>query len=117
MKKLLLLAALLAFATTALAGTNGGLGGAFGRIGAGARAKALGNAYTGLGAGTSAIYFNAGALPFLGGPQFAATTSRMALDRRLRLPRLRRAHQTQSRAGKARRKCGCGSRLAACRCG
>ncbi len=83
MKKILLLAALLAFAASAYADTNGGLGGAFGRIGAGARAKALGNAYTGLGAGTSAIYFNAGALPFLGGPQFAATTSRMALDRRL----------------------------------
>jgi hypothetical protein len=83
MKKTLLLATLLVFAISAFADTNGGLGGAFGRIGAGARARALGNAFTGLGAGPSAIYFNAGALPFQPRPQFAATTSRMAFDRRL----------------------------------
>jgi hypothetical protein len=83
MKKIILLFALLGIGLSASAGTNGGLGGAFTRVGAGARAKALGNAFTGLADGPAAIYFNAGELSFQQRPQFIATTSRMALDRRL----------------------------------
>ncbi|MBI5060313.1 hypothetical protein HZB60_11105 [candidate division KSB1 bacterium] len=69
------------FASSAFAGTNGGLAGAFGRVGAGARAKAMGNAYTGLAEGISALYFNPGALPFQDRPQFGISASKMALDR------------------------------------
>jgi len=65
------------------ADTNGGFAGAFARLGAGARAKALGDAYTGLADGPSAIYFNPGALPFASRYEFSATTARMALDRSL----------------------------------
>jgi hypothetical protein len=81
MKKLICTLIILFLATTAFAGTNGGLGGAFGRMGAGARAKALGNAYTGLAEGTSAIYFNPGALPFAKRREFSASASSMSLDR------------------------------------
>jgi hypothetical protein len=67
--------------TTAFAGTNGGFGGAFSRMGAGARAKAMGNAYTGLADGPAAIYFNPGALPFALNREFTANATSMALDR------------------------------------
>jgi hypothetical protein len=79
----LILIALLIAASPALSGTNGGLGGSFARIGAGARAKAMGNAYTGLAEGTSAIYFNPGALSYGETMMFTATTSQMAFDRSL----------------------------------
>jgi len=83
MKTLTSFIALLTFVCAAIAGTNGGTAGAFARIGAGARAKALGNAYTGLAQGPSAVYFNPGALPFQIKREVAATTARLALDRRL----------------------------------
>ena len=83
MKKLVAIAALLTFAVTAFADTNGGMAGAFARIGAGARAKGLGGAFTGVGQGPAAIYFNPGALPFGQGPEFTANLSKMALDRSL----------------------------------
>lgn len=83
MKRHLVIIALLAFAASSFAGTNGGLGGAFARIGAGTRAKAMGNAYTAVAEGPSAIYFNPGALPFAQKPEFNATIARMALDRSL----------------------------------
>ena len=72
---------LLIVASACFAGTNGGLAGAFGRVGAGARAKAMGNAYTGLAEGVSALYFNPGALPFQESSQFGISASKMALDR------------------------------------
>lgn len=81
MNKFFVILATLAAAACALAGTNGGTAGAFSRVGAGARAKAMGNAYTGLAAGPAAIYFNPGALPFGGGPEFTAATAQLALDR------------------------------------
>jgi hypothetical protein len=82
MKKLLFI--LLMFSvTSAFADTNGGYGGAFARVGAGARARAMGGAFTGLAQGPSAIFYNPGALSFLGGPEFSASTSKMALDRRV----------------------------------
>src|SRR3989339_139964 len=83
MKKTSLVIALLCVTIIAQAGPNGGLGGSFARVGAGARAKARENAFTGLGEGTSAIYFNPAALPFGKSATFTATTSRMALDRSL----------------------------------
>ncbi len=63
------------------AGTNGGFAGAFGRMGVGARAKALGDAFTGYANGPEAIYFNPGALPFLETREFSSAMSVMALDR------------------------------------
>jgi hypothetical protein len=82
-KNTLVIIALLCVTMISQAGTNGGLAGSFARVGAGARAKAMGNAYTGIGEGTSAIYFNPAALPFGKSAMFTATTSRMALDRSL----------------------------------
>jgi hypothetical protein len=83
MKKIVVIAVTFVFATSSFAGTNGGLGGAFARMGAGARAKALGNAYVAVAEGPSAIYFNPGALPFAQKREFNATLAHMALDRRL----------------------------------
>jgi hypothetical protein len=83
MKKIIVVISLFALTLTASAGTNGGMAGAFARIGAGARAKGLGGAYTGVGVGPAAIYFNPGALPFGSGPEFSANVSKMALDRSL----------------------------------
>jgi hypothetical protein len=82
MKKLLVIILLFTFGTT-YADTNGGFAGAFARMGAGARARAMGGAYTGLAEGPAAIYYNPGALPFLPKREFMAMTSKMALDRRL----------------------------------
>jgi hypothetical protein len=84
MKKILILPVLvLVMAGSCLAGSDGGFAGAFARLGAGARAKAMGNAYTAVADGPSAIYFNPGALPFQKSLEFNAATSHMALDRRL----------------------------------
>lgn len=84
MKKLhSILLLLFVLSSLSLAETDGGLAGAFARLGAGARAKALGNAYTGLAQGPSAIYFNPGALPFAQKYEFSATTAHMAMDRSL----------------------------------
>jgi hypothetical protein len=84
MKKILILPLLiLTIAGSSLAGSDGGFAGAFARMGAGARAKAMGNAYCAVADGPSAIYFNAGALPFQKNLEFNAATSHMALDRRI----------------------------------
>ncbi len=64
-----------------IAATTGGTAGAFARVGAGARAKAMGNAYTGFAEGPSALYFNPGALPYLNGPEASATATKMDFDR------------------------------------
>ena len=77
-----LLAVLLA-AMPLFAGTNGGFGGAFSRMGAGARAKAMGNAFTGLADGPAAVYFNPAAISFHSERAFSATLTDMSLDRRL----------------------------------
>ncbi|MBK6767350.1 MAG: hypothetical protein IPG71_13955 [bacterium] len=69
--------------TSALAGTNGGMGGAFTRTGAGVRAQAMGNAYTGVAQGPSALYFNPGALSFQEHSEFNASSRSLALDRRV----------------------------------
>jgi hypothetical protein len=84
MKKFVLIAAAIALtAHSSFADTNGGFGGAFARMGAGTRAKALGNAYTAIAEGPSALYFNPGALPFAPQMEFNASVSNMALDRSL----------------------------------
>lgn len=62
-------------------GTNGGFAGAFGRMGFGARAKGLGDAFTGFAQGPCAVYFNPGGLPFLEVREFSSALSIMALDR------------------------------------
>ncbi|MCL4305209.1 hypothetical protein KJZ99_04795 [bacterium] len=73
----------LLLATSLHAGTNGGLGGAFTRVGAGVRAQAMGNAFTAVAEGPSALYFNPGALPFHTTSEFSASSRSMALDRRV----------------------------------
>jgi hypothetical protein len=81
MKKYLLIASIATLASVSIAGTNGGMAGAFSRMGAGARAKGLGGAYTGVGQGAAAVYFNPAALPFGQAREFSANLSKMALDR------------------------------------
>lgn len=73
----------LLIASSAFAGTNGGLGGAFARMGAGVRAQAMGNAFTGVAQGPSALYFNPGALSFQENSEFNASSRSLALDRRV----------------------------------
>jgi hypothetical protein len=83
MTRLIAILSSLAFAAASFAGTNGGLGGAFARMGAGARAKALGNAYVAVAEGPSVIFFNPAALPFAQKREFNATHASLALDRSL----------------------------------
>ena len=83
MKSFSLIVLIAATVGTSIAGSNGGMAGAFGRVGAGARAKGLGGAYTGVAQGAAAIYYNPGALPFGAGREFTANLSQMALDRTL----------------------------------
>lgn len=78
-----LLLSLLLLASTLFAGTNGGFGGAFTRVGSGVRAQAMGNAFTGVAQGPSALYFNPGALSFQENSEFNASSRSMALDRRV----------------------------------
>ncbi|MBK6911063.1 MAG: hypothetical protein IPH10_09085 [bacterium] len=73
----------LLISSTAFAATNGGLGGAFTRVGAGVRAQAMGNAFTAVAEGPSALYFNPGALSFQENSEFNASSRSMALDRRV----------------------------------
>jgi hypothetical protein len=83
MKRIIVIIALSVLASTVWAGTNGGTAGAFARIGAGARARGMGNAFVAVAQGAAAVYFNAGALPYQTRREFSATTLKMALDRRL----------------------------------
>jgi len=73
----------LLISSVAFANTNGGLGGAFTRVGAGVRAQAMGNAFTAVAQGPSALYFNPGALSFQENSEFSASSRSMALDRRV----------------------------------
>ena len=82
MKILYGLVAILALTTSLFAGTNGGFGGAYSRVGAGVRAQAMGNAFTAVAQGPSALYFNPGALSFQESSEFSASSRSMALDRR-----------------------------------
>jgi hypothetical protein len=83
MKKLSVSIAILSLCVSAFAGTNGGFGGAFSRMGAGIRAKSMGNAFCAVAEGPSALYFNPGALPFHTKKEFSASSVSLALDRRL----------------------------------
>ncbi|MCC6476940.1 hypothetical protein IT157_07775 [bacterium] len=83
MKKLSIGIAILSICVSAFAGTNGGTGGAFSRMGAGIRAKGLGNAFCAVAEGPSALYFNPGALPFHQKKEFSASSVNLALDRRM----------------------------------
>jgi hypothetical protein len=84
MKKIVLLAIVIALlSTVAFADTNGGFGGAFARMGAGTRANSMGNAFTAVAEGPSALYFNPGALPFSPQMEFNASVENMAFDRSL----------------------------------
>ncbi|MCB9365775.1 MAG: hypothetical protein H6508_01110 [Calditrichaeota bacterium] len=76
-------AALLFVSSLSLAGTNGGYGGAFTRVGAAVRAQGMGNAFTAVAQGPSALYFNPGALSFQTVSEFNASSRSMALDRRV----------------------------------
>jgi hypothetical protein len=78
-----LLLSLLVVTTSLFAGTNGGLGGAYSRVGAGVRAQGMGNAFTAVAQGPSALYFNPGALSFQESSEFSASSRSMALDRRV----------------------------------
>ncbi len=60
---------------------NGGQAGAFLRLGAGARAAAMGNAYTGIAEEVSAVYWNPAGLGFLERRQFLGMYSSLSLER------------------------------------
>jgi len=61
---------------------KGGQAGAFLRLGAGARASAMGNAYTSVADEASAIYWNPASLGFLPRPQLLGMYSALSLERR-----------------------------------
>jgi hypothetical protein len=66
-------------ATSLLA--QGGVAGAFLRLGIGARAKAMGDAYTALARGIEASYYNPAGLPFLEKKAFMTSFRFLSLDR------------------------------------
>ncbi|RMD94549.1 MAG: hypothetical protein D6813_02060 [Calditrichaeota bacterium] len=61
---------------------QGGFAGSFLRIGVGARAKAMGDAYTALARGIETSYYNPAGLPLLQHAEFMASFRVLALDRR-----------------------------------
>lgn len=81
MKRFTLVLSLLS--SVCFASTNGGTAGSFARMGAGARAKAMGNAHVAIASGPSAIYFNPGALSFQERGVFSANATQLSLDRSL----------------------------------
>lgn len=58
-----------------------GYSGAFLRIGVGARAKAMGNAYSAMATGVEAAYYNPAGLPYVSGKQLLASYRALSLDR------------------------------------
>ena len=60
---------------------RGGVAGAFLRLGIGARAKAMGNAYTAIASGVEASYYNPAGLPFLEFKEVVASYRALSLDR------------------------------------
>ena len=60
---------------------DGILAGAFMRMGLGARANAMGNAYTGVAEGTVAAYYNPAGIPFLETRQVMLSYRFLSLDR------------------------------------
>lgn len=69
------------FALNTSALTQGGEAGAFLRLGLGARAKALGNAYSALARSVEATYYNPAGLPFIQDKEILASYRFLALDR------------------------------------
>ena len=72
---------LLLFLGTNEASAQGGRAGAFLRLGVGARAKAMGGAYTALARGIEASYYNPAGLPFLESKEVIASYRFLSLDR------------------------------------
>ncbi|MFQ5651478.1 MAG: hypothetical protein ACE5IY_16205 [bacterium] len=60
---------------------QGGRAGAFLRVGVGARAKALGDAYSAIATGVEAAYYNPAGLPFIENKQVMASYRFLSLDR------------------------------------
>ncbi|MFQ6115663.1 MAG: hypothetical protein ACE5NG_16505, partial [bacterium] len=60
---------------------QGGVAGAFLRLGIGARAKAMGDAYTALARGIEASYYNPAGLPYLENKEFMSSYRFLSLDR------------------------------------
>jgi len=60
---------------------DGILAGSFLRMGLGARALGMGNAFTGMAIGPEAVYYNPGAIPFIQGKQVIASYRFLSLDR------------------------------------
>ncbi len=73
--------ALIVFANNA-AFSQAGKAGAFLRLGVGARAKAMGSAFTGLAQGVEASYYNPAGLPFLKNKQLQLSYRALSLDRK-----------------------------------
>jgi hypothetical protein len=71
----------LAASSTSYAETPAGQAGAFLRMGIGARAIGMGNAFTGLARDGFAGYYNPGSLPFMENPELAFSLAVMSLDR------------------------------------
>ena len=61
---------------------RGGVAGAFLRLGIGARAKAMGNAYTAIASGVEASYYNPAGLPFLQFKEVVASYRALSLGRK-----------------------------------
>ncbi|MFQ5866357.1 MAG: hypothetical protein ACE5IW_14135 [bacterium] len=69
------------FGCTAPLFAQGGVAGAFLRLGIGARAKAMGDAYTALARGIEASYYNPAGLPFLESKELMTSFRFLSLDR------------------------------------
>ncbi|MFQ5708368.1 MAG: hypothetical protein ACE5HO_13005 [bacterium] len=76
-----LLALAVLFAGRRLSYAQGGTAGAFLRVGIGARAKAMGDAYTALAKGIEASYYNPAGLPFLQHKELMTSLRVLSLDR------------------------------------
>lgn len=82
-KRLFFLLVLWTFPVLARGVTPAGQAGAFARMGLGARALAMGNAFTGLGRDAFSGYYNPASLPFMPRPELGLSIGVLSLDRSL----------------------------------
>lgn len=82
-KNIISILAMSMLCATALSAQDGGQAGAFLRMGVGARAMGMGNAFTALADDGSAVYWNPAGLGFQTGNQLVGMYSQLSLDRKL----------------------------------
>lgn len=80
-KKIIIVIAVFGLSAVCTAQGAGGKAGSFMRMGIGARAKAMGNAFTALAHGIEASYYNPAGLPHLGNKEVALSYRPLSLDR------------------------------------